>query len=660
MEVSTVRSLRHVYGILWVLAGVSWLCSSALGASLTEIAPLGADTSSEARAITPDGKFVVGQSGTGTGFIWDAVNGARTILAQGSQLSTVRGIAYRTIDVEGVPTQQMVVQGFSAGWHTNAFSVDGGLTWPIRLRQTGWPQSNNGGVIPLYNSMSAGPNDHFYDLVWRSNELILYLMRGQGSPPVINVAPDFVFGHNTLPWDTKSQPSGAVTSMRGIDQNGRSVGTRRDATNAPNPRRNYVFEYTGAGAPVNYWFTALDGTTRGEAWATNADGSRVFGFSPVSDGRPGNWAYVVVDLVNAGGETGTIQSEAHELPTYPDVPADAATASVPYGASADGLWAVGHNYRGQERAVLWDLRDADPENWKVYDLTAYFGASGLLGSFTRLDRAFSVGIDTDAGDVVVSGRGITAAGTRAFVAHIPLSAFPLPDTGACCMIGSCTSKFEVDCADIEGQQRWSVNTLCVNAGCPGACCDPMTGACGDFVEQATCQSGGGTYRGNSSACATSSCLGSCCKTDGTCGNEPPGYCTSISGIAGALGSTCGESTCIGACCQGQKGCEEVAYGLCPAADFKGIGSACAQQNCPCSSSVNVWADHDVDGDVDMDDFGQFQRCFAGTDGVVGAGCECLNHVNDGTIDGSDFIEFMNCATGAEVQWTQLLTPNCTP
>jgi hypothetical protein len=118
-------------------------------------------------------------------------------------------------------------------------------------------------------------------------------------------------------------------------------------------------------------------------------------------------------------------------------------------------------------------------------------------------------------------------------------------------------------------------------------------------------------------------------------------------------------SCEGACCRGFEVCEQAAYGACDG-DFAGIGVSCETAACPCSTSSRVWADTDVDDDVDMDDFGYFQRCFAGADNVIGAGCECLNKVNDTTIDGSDFLEFMQCATGAEVPWTQLLTPDCNP
>ncbi len=62
----------------------------------------------------------------------------------------------------------------------------------------------------------------------------------------------------------------------------------------------------------------------------------------------------------------------------------------------------------------------------------------------------------------------------------------------------------------------------------------------------------------------------------------------------------------------------------------------------------------------QDDFGLFQVCYAGTNGGVPDGCECLDRNGDGSIDGLDFTLFSNCFTGANVQWSPGLTPSCTP
>jgi hypothetical protein len=76
---------------------------------------------------------------------------------------------------------------------------------------------------------------------------------------------------------------------------------------------------------------------------------------------------------------------------------------------------------------------------------------------------------------------------------------------------------------------------------------------------------------------------------------------------------------------------------------------------PCG---DVWADRDRDGDVDHDDFGNFQLCFTGADGGplpdTPAFCECLDRPEegfpsgDGDVDETDFGAFEDCATGPEI------------
>ena len=103
------------------------------------------------------------------------------------------------------------------------------------------------------------------------------------------------------------------------------------------------------------------------------------------------------------------------------------TLAVPYGCTADGRYAVGMNYRGQEKAVLWDTGDATPANWTVVDLTERATSEGILGSWTTLTRAFSVGTNS-AGNPVVTGRGTYYDGSayynRAFV--MVVSSAPAP------------------------------------------------------------------------------------------------------------------------------------------------------------------------------------------------------------------------------------------
>ncbi|HPU34023.1 MAG TPA: hypothetical protein PK184_15105 [Phycisphaerae bacterium] len=598
------------------------LSAGAFGATLTAIDPLEAGTSTDAKGVTisPSGQaIVVGVSSPPVaqsfgGFIWDPTNGARSVLSsENAALTKPLGVGYRTVN--GQP--QLVINGEANGWNADFFSNDDGLTWTKIRRDLFWPSDKSGPLFVEQNSLGISLNSSVYYTIARKSGTEIFSLKHDstdGDPPAVLVSRD-----------VKSTSEEAA--VRAASASGLSVGSRK---NGQGQERIYVYQHRGIGVLPNNgtqsvaFLNGLAGNELGQAWAVSQDGTKVFGMSPVSDGRSGNWPFMmtvsVTPKVGDPTDFDIVRTGIQELPTYPDT-TGSTTNAVPYGVSEDGTFAAGMNYRGQERAVLWDLRDSNPANWKIYDLTAYFGALGqatqtnALGPFTRLTRAKAVAVDDT--KVVVVGIGATAAGTRAFVATIPLSEFPLPDTGACCMIGSCTSKFAADCPNIEGQQSWTANTLCINASCPGACCH-ADGTCSDFVAADACVGEGDIARGASTSCATA---------------------------------------CLGACCNGQNTCVQENYGVCPEADFKGIGTDCANEACPCSSTYHVWADRDMDGDVDQEDFGMFQACITGVAPGVAPECECFDHVNpgNGVIDEFDLNAFEDCATGPAVVG---VNPNC--
>ena len=83
-------------------------------------------------------------------------------------------------------------------------------------------------------------------------------------------------------------------------------------------------------------------------------------------------------------------------------------------------------------------------------------------------------------------------------------------------------------------------------------------------------------------------------------------------------------------------------------------SVCNQTSCPQPPCNNPFADKDGDGDVDMNDFAAFQRCYTGSAGGVPAGCSCYDRDHSGAIDSSDFAAFKLCATRDKVP----ADPNC--
>jgi hypothetical protein len=119
------------------------------------------------------------------------------------------------------------------------------------------------------------------------------------------------------------------------------------------------------------------------------------------------------------------------------------------------------------------------------------------------------------------------------------------------------------------------------------------------------------------------------------------------------------NTTTGACCTSDGECSMVQQSACTAAngEFAGVGVSCAAapRCCPV-----LYGDTDKDGDVDMADFAEFQRCLTTGPGSGGganpiiSGCECMDSENDGDVDGNDAIHFATCATGEGIAGD----PNC--
>ena len=140
--------------------------------------------------------------------------------------------------------------------------------------------------------------------------------------------------------------------------------------------------------PALWNIYGLDGTTAGQALAVSADGTIIFGISPlVVGGATNNYGYKAV--FNATYPGPATQLSTNQLPNFPDT-AGSANLAIPYGCTADGKYAVGANYRGGiEKAVLWDTQRFQPgPNWTVIDLTDLAVASGASGIFARLARAY--------------------------------------------------------------------------------------------------------------------------------------------------------------------------------------------------------------------------------------------------------------------------------
>ena len=109
----------------------------------------------------------------------------------------------------------------------------------------------------------------------------------------------------------------------------------------------------------------------------------------------------------------------------------------------------------------------------------------------------------------------------------------------------------------------------------------------------------------------------------------------------------------GACCLPDLSCIETTQENCEVTlggDYNGNFTTCAGVLC----CADPFADADVDGDVDQDDFAVFQACITGAAGGILPGCACFDREPDTDVDQDDLGNptlldtFEGCASGPDV------------
>jgi len=383
--------------------------SNAVGSvTLISIPTLAGDVVNEGRAITPDGRYVAGLSGTNHGFLYDSLSNrlVRPVSSDSAAARIATGVAYRTDTNQAPPRAQLVVSGLAAsnGRFTAWMTAVGGVTWSGMVQ---YATATKKPTVPVANGLAGTLSDTFYT-IWTDQGT------GSGDNWGLRVGKCSGPWPMTPVWNQKDVGKPDTCQMNGVAGNGRAVGWRRSGNTGA--YINYVADWQSAAGPTLWYPNGLDGTTAGQALAVNSDGTVIFGMSPrVLAGATNNCGYkAVLDAAYPGPAA---QLSTSMLPNFPDT-GGSANLATPYGSSPDGQYAVGANYRGAtERAVLWDTSHANPTNWTVTDLTDLALAHGASGIFARLARGHSIATNT-AGNLVITGVGLdtnSPANTRAFV-----------------------------------------------------------------------------------------------------------------------------------------------------------------------------------------------------------------------------------------------------
>lgn len=101
----------------------------------------------------------------------------------------------------------------------------------------------------------------------------------------------------------------------------------------------------------------------------------------------------------------------------------------------------------------------------------------------------------------------------------------------------------------------------------------------------------------------------------------------------------------GACCHADASCTDVLANECDGI-FRGRSTFCATITEPCCPAI--YGDTDGDGDVDLTDFAELQRCLTIGGGALVEECKCLDFNSSGSITSVDIEHFIQCANGPDI------------
>jgi hypothetical protein len=161
--------------------------------------------------------------------------------------------------------------------------------------------------------------------------------------------------------------------------------------------------------------------------------------------------------------------------------------------------------------------------------------------------------------------------------------------GACCFgDGMCTEGTALECADAGGTYMGNESD-CEETDCEGACCF-TNGFCLDLSEDNCLSIPESAFEGYGTRCAGTDCPlreGACCHADESCSEGSEGDCLSGGGTYQGDGTSCATADCsqpaVGACCDPFGwACSEMNEAECLAigGSFEGADTTCASTHCP--------------------------------------------------------------------------------
>jgi hypothetical protein len=398
-----MRFLTSRVSVLALSIVATMVATSAFGSLISDVVAMplwGTDTAQTANtSITPDGKFLVyGETSTTAYFYNVATATASQPNGGGMVPGSLNGIGYRTDPVSA--QQQVIMSGFS-GQQAVWMTLDGGLTWGAKFRNTSFAPL----LAPTVNGLGSQAGQDAFYLVNNNNT--------SSGPMYVNKAAGNWTASITPTWTYSSANAvGGKRTLQSVSASGRGVGWGRPTSGVS---QNMIMDF-GSGTVMYFpGLVGVSGNNDGTMYSVSADGNTIFGNSPTVAAGTTVTGY---KATFSGTGLSTVQLSLNALPQLPST-AGSVTLQVPYGTTADGRYASGMDYVGSEHAALWDTSDSNPANWTVIDLLAYAQSRGIGAGWTALSRAYSVGIDATTGDPVVAGVGVYNGKSRAFIMEVP-------------------------------------------------------------------------------------------------------------------------------------------------------------------------------------------------------------------------------------------------